>query len=70
MVSMLLLSAVDRGFDPRSGKTKGYKIDIASPLSMQHKGERAKTGRLKIRIMCSSGATWLSTVFYFSELTL
>ena len=28
MVSILASSAVDRGFDPRSGQTKDYKIDI------------------------------------------
>jgi hypothetical protein len=28
MVSMLASSAVDRGFDPRSGQTKDYKIGI------------------------------------------
>ena len=28
MVSVLPLSAVDRGFEPRSGKTKDYKIGI------------------------------------------
>jgi hypothetical protein len=27
-VSVLVSSAVDRGFDSRSGKTKHYKIDI------------------------------------------
>ena len=28
MVSILILSAVDRGFEPRSVKTKNYKICI------------------------------------------
>ena len=28
MVSELALSVVDRGFEPRLGKTKDYKIDI------------------------------------------
>jgi hypothetical protein len=28
MVSMLALSAVDRGFEPGSGQTKDYKIGI------------------------------------------
>jgi hypothetical protein len=38
MVSMLASSVVDRGFEPRSGQTKDYEINIfvASPLSMQH----------------------------------
>jgi hypothetical protein len=28
MVSMLICSAVDRGFEPRSGQTKYYEIGI------------------------------------------
>ena len=37
MDSGLASSAVDRGFEPRSGQTKDYEIDIvASPLSTQH----------------------------------
>jgi hypothetical protein len=28
MVSVLALSAVDRGFEPRSGHTRDYEIDI------------------------------------------
>jgi hypothetical protein len=28
MVSVLASSAVDRGFEPRSGQTKGYKFGI------------------------------------------
>ena len=37
MVSVLALSAVDCGYEPRSGQTKDYKISIvASPLAMQH----------------------------------
>jgi hypothetical protein len=37
MVSVLASSAVDCGFEPRSGQTKGYKIGIAaSLLSTQH----------------------------------
>jgi len=30
-------------------------VFVASPLSMQHYGERAKTGWLGIRIMCPGG---------------
>jgi hypothetical protein len=37
MVSMLASSAVDRGFEPRSGQTKDYNlVFVASPLSTQH----------------------------------
>ena len=39
MVSLLISSAVDRGFNPRSGQTKDYIV--ASPLCMQHYEERA-----------------------------
>ena len=61
MVSVLASNAVDREFEPRSGQTKDYKIDfVASPLSTQHYGERAKTGWLGI--MGSSGATCLHVV--------
>ena len=40
----------------RSVKPKTIKlVFVASPLSTQHYGERAKTGWLRIRIMCLSG---------------
>jgi hypothetical protein len=59
MVSVLTSSAVDRGFEPRSGQTNSTKLEfVASPLSTQHKGG-AKTGWLGIRIMCPSGAICL-----------
>jgi hypothetical protein len=32
MVSVLASSAVDHGFEPRSGQTKDYKVFVASPL--------------------------------------
>ena len=36
MVSVLASSAVDRGFEPRSGQTKNKKlVFVASPLSTQ-----------------------------------
>ena len=58
MVSVLASSAVGLGFEPDRVKLKTKKkIFVASQLSMQHKGERAKTGWLGIRIMCPSGAT-------------
>jgi len=43
-------------------------VFVASPLSMQHYGERAKTGWLGIWIMCQSGATCLSADCFFSVL--
>ena len=45
-------------------------VSVASPLSTQHKGERAKTGWLWIRIMFQSGATCLLIDCCFSELAL
>ena len=45
-------------------------VFVASPLSTQHKRERANTGWLGIRIMCASGVICLSVDFWFSELAL
>ena len=42
MVSVLPSSAVDRGFEPRSGKTKDYKIGICC-FSAQHAAFRRKS---------------------------
>ena len=69
MVSMLASSAVDRGFEPRLGKTKDYKIGICC-FSAKHAGERAKTVWFGIRIMCPSGVTCLPADCCFSELAL
>jgi hypothetical protein len=69
MVSLLASSVVDRGFEPRSGQTKDYKIGICC-FSAKHEGARAKTGWLRIRIMCQSGATCLSVDCCFTELAL
>jgi hypothetical protein len=41
MVSVLASSAVDRGFEPRSGQAKDYKIDICC-LSAKHSELRRK----------------------------
>jgi hypothetical protein len=42
MVSVLVSCAVDRGFEPRSGQTKDYKIGICC-LSAKHAALRRKT---------------------------
>ena len=42
MVSVLVLSAVDRGFEPRSGQTKDYKIGICC-FSVKHASLRRKS---------------------------
>jgi hypothetical protein len=71
MVSVLASSVVDRGFESGRVKPKTLKlVFVASPLSTQHLGERAKTGWLGIRIMCPSGATCLPADCCFSELAL
>ena len=58
MVSVLASSAVDRGFEPRSGRIKDYKMAfVDSPISTKHEEQSAKTGCLGIRIMCLSGIT-------------
>jgi hypothetical protein len=59
MGSMLTLSAVTIKF-----------VFVASPLSTQHSGDRAKTGWLGIRIMCPSGTTCLSADCCFNKLAL
>ena len=41
MVSMLVLSAVDRGVEPRSGQTKDYEIGICC-FSTKHAALRSK----------------------------
>ena len=42
MVSVLALSAVDCGFEPRSGQTKDYKIGICC-FSTKHTALRSKS---------------------------
>jgi hypothetical protein len=42
MVSVLVSSAVDRGFEPRSGQTKDYKIGICC-FSAKHAALRRKS---------------------------
>jgi len=44
MVSMLTLSAVDRGFEPLSGQTKDYEIGICC-FSAKHKALRGENHR-------------------------
>jgi hypothetical protein len=71
---MVSSSAVDPGFELRSGHTKDYKIGICcfstKHAALRSKSKRAKTGWLRIRIMCQSGATCLSVDYCFSELAL
>ena len=61
MVSVLASSAVDRGFEPRSGQTKDYKIGICS-FSAKHAAlmSKSKDWLARNQKMCPSGATCLS----------
>ena len=43
MVSMLALSVVDCGFEPRSGQTKDYKIGICCFSAIKHAALRRKS---------------------------
>jgi hypothetical protein len=57
------------GSSPGRVKPKTLKlVFVASTLSTQHLGERAKTVWFGIRIMCLSGATCLPADCCFSEL--
>ena len=71
----MVSSAIDLGFE--TDRVKPMIINlvfVASPLSMQHYGERVKTGSLGIRIMCQKGgmvgATCKPPNSCFSELAL
>ena len=71
MVSMLTSNAVDCGF--YSGQVYPKIVELvfgASLPSMQHWDVRSKTGWLRIRVMCWSGATCLPADCCFSELVL
>ena len=55
MISVLVLSVADRGFEPWLGQPKTIQLACVASLL------RAKTGWLGIRIMCTSRATCLYT---------
>jgi hypothetical protein len=71
MVNVLASSAIDRGFKPRSGQTKEYKIGICC-FSTKHTtlSRKYKDWLVGIRIMCPSLATCLSADRCFGELAL
>jgi hypothetical protein len=71
MVSVLASSAVDRGFEPRSGQAKDYKIGSCC-FSTKHAALRRKSKDWLARNQnnVSSGATCLSADCCFSELAL
>ena len=84
MLSMLALSSVDRGFEPRSGKTKDYKIGICCfsanyttlrnknkywlTQNQENKSERKNISICRIRIKSLRGKICLSADCCFSEL--
>jgi hypothetical protein len=72
MVSVLVSSAVDRGFEIRSGQIKDYQIGICY-FSAKHTALRKKSTDWLARNqnnMCPSGATCLHTDCCFSELAI
>ena len=49
MVSMLTSIVVDRGFEPRSGRTKDYKIEIGiCCFSAKHAALRRKSEYIRV----------------------
>ena len=71
MVSVLASSVIDRRLESRSGQSKDYEIGICCFSAKQAvlRG-KSKTGWLRIRILCLTGATYLSADCCFSELAL
>ena len=71
MVRVLASSAVDRGFEPRSGKTKDYKIGICCFFA-KHAAlrKKSKDGLARNQNKCPSGAACLPADCCFSDLAL
>jgi hypothetical protein len=71
VVNVLTQMAVDLGFEPRSGQAKDYEISIccfsAKDTALRRK---SKDWLAQNQIMCLSGAIFLSTDCFFSELAL
>ena len=67
MVSVLASSAVDCGFEPRSGKTKNYEIGICC-FSAKHTALRRKSKDWLARNQ--DGVACLSVYCCFSELAI
>ena len=60
MVSVLTLSAVDHGFEPRSGQTKDHNISILEYSIKESVQNRSWVG---FGIMCPIGETYLHVNF-------
>jgi hypothetical protein len=72
MVSVLASSAIDRGFEPRSSKTKDYIMDICC-FSAKHASLRRKSIDWLARSqenVTECGATHLPANCCFNELAL
>jgi hypothetical protein len=67
MVSVFDSSAVDRWYKPRSGHTTVNTIGICS-FSDKNAAIRRQAGWLGIRVMCPTGATYLTAGCCFNEL--
>jgi hypothetical protein len=61
MVSVLALSAVDCGFEPRSGQTKDYKIGICC-FSTKHTALRRKNKDWMAQNQLASASTSLPKI--------
>ena len=71
VVSVLALSVINRVFEPRSGQTSGYKIDICSFFAMHATAKRKNKGWLNRNSDYVSKWSDVSTRdCCFSELTL
>jgi len=67
MVSVHASSVIDRELESRSGQSKDYEIGIWCFSAKQAVLRRkSKTGWLRIRILCLTGATYLSAHCCFS----
>jgi hypothetical protein len=58
MVSVLALSAVDRGFEPQLGQTKDYQIDICF-FSAKHAALRSKSKDWLARNQDNGNFLWI-----------
>ena len=68
MASVLVSSAVDRGFEPWSGQTKDYKIGMCC-FSAKHAALRRKSKDWLARNQ-NNMSEWSDCCFTFSELAL
>ena len=68
MIRMLVSSALDRVFEPRSGQNKKYEIGICC-FSAKRTPLKRKTADL-LRTVCWSGGTCLLADCCFNEIAL